>query len=76
MKGREEPSFEEAFAQLEELVGKLEEGGLPLEESIALFERAMGLVAHCQRKLDEAELRVTQLSLPCHGEVPEEESSE
>jgi exodeoxyribonuclease VII small subunit len=56
------PSFEEAFAQLEELVQKLEEGGLPLEEAVTLYERGMALVKQCEGELDKAELRVSQLS--------------
>jgi exodeoxyribonuclease VII small subunit len=62
MKKLKNLSFEEAFAQLDEAVGKLEEGGLSLEESIAIFERAMALVGHCQKELDQAELKVSKLS--------------
>ncbi len=59
-------SFEEAFKELEDVVRRLEEGGLSLDESIALFERGMRLAEHCSQKLDEAELKVSQL-------VPSEE---
>jgi exodeoxyribonuclease VII small subunit len=62
MKKLKNLSFEEAFAQLDEAVGKLEGGGLSLEESIAIFERAMALVDHCQKGLDQAELKVSKLS--------------
>lgn len=54
-------SFEEAFKELEDTVHRLEGGGLTLDESIALFERGMRLAKHCGRKLDDAELRVSQL---------------
>lgn len=54
-------SFEEAFKELEDTVQRLEEGGLTLDESIALFERGMKLAEHCGQKLDEAELKVSQL---------------
>jgi len=54
-------SFEEAFKELEGIVHRLEEGGLTLDESIALFERGMKLAEHCGQKLDEAELKVSQL---------------
>ena len=39
---------------------RLEEGDLPLEESLSLFEQGLALAASCARKLDEAELRVRQ----------------
>ncbi len=55
-------SFEEAFKELEGIVRRLEEGGLTLDESIALFERGMKLAEHCGQKLDEAELKVSQLA--------------
>lgn len=55
-------AFEQAFAELEETVRKLEAGGLVLEESLALFERGQALTARCSTQLDEAELKVRQLS--------------
>ena len=58
----EKLTFEQAFAELEETVRKLEAGGLALEESLALFERGQALAAHCSTQLDEAELKVRQLS--------------
>ncbi|MCS7282799.1 MAG: exodeoxyribonuclease VII small subunit [Anaerolineae bacterium] len=61
MKNVEQLTFEEAFAELEEVVRKLEAGGLTLEESLALYERGRRLAAYCSRKLDEAELKVQQL---------------
>ena len=57
----EKLSFEEAFKELEDTVHRLEEGGLTLDESIALFERGMTLAEHCGQKLDDAELKVSQL---------------
>jgi len=42
-------------------VHRLERGGLTLDESIALFERGMRLAKHCGQKLDDAELKVSQL---------------
>jgi exodeoxyribonuclease VII small subunit len=55
-------TFEQAFAELEETVRKLEEGGLALEESLALFERGQALAAHCSAQLDQAELKLRQLT--------------
>ncbi len=54
-------SFEECYRRLEETVGKLERGGLPLEESIALYEEGMELAKRCQEILDKAEVRITKL---------------
>ncbi len=61
-------SFEQAFAELEETVRKLEAGGLTLEESLALFERGQALATHCGTQLDEAELKIKQLAPG--GDVP------
>ena len=54
-------TFEQAFAELEESVRTLERGDLPLEESLALYERGQELSAYCAKLLDEAELKVQQV---------------
>lgn len=54
-------SFEAVYKRLEETVRRLEEGGLTLDESIALYEAGMDLARRCQGLLDQAELRVTNL---------------
>ena len=56
-----EKNFEEAMKRLEQIVQKLEDGELPLEESLKVFEEGMGLVRHCSSKLEEAEKKVTML---------------
>ena len=53
--------FDVALAELQAVVGRLESGGLPLEESIALYERGVALHDHCGRLLTDAELRVQRL---------------
>jgi exodeoxyribonuclease VII small subunit len=58
----EELAFEAAFAQLEEIVGKLEAGNLALDDALALFEQGQKLAAYCSARLDEAELKVQKLS--------------
>lgn len=55
-----ELSYEEAYQQLEQILAKLESGELPLEESLALYERGASLAAICSKQLDQAELRVQQ----------------
>ncbi|MBL8045225.1 MAG: exodeoxyribonuclease VII small subunit [Anaerolineales bacterium] len=57
----DELTFEAAFAELESLVEQLEAGQLPLEESLALFERGQALAARCGQLLENAELKVKQL---------------
>ncbi len=54
-------SFETVYRNLEDSVGRLETGGLTLEESIALYERGMRLARRCKEMLDAAELRVSRL---------------
>ena len=61
-------SFEEAMKVLEEVVGRLEAGEVPLEDSIKLYERGAELKAHCQKKLAEAEEKVAQISLDEDGQ--------
>lgn len=53
-------SYEDAFAQLEEILERMETGELPLEETLSLYERGSALAGLCSRILDEAELRVRQ----------------
>lgn len=64
-----EPTFEEVYHELEETVGRLEEGGLTLDELLGLFERGMRLVRICNSRLDAAELRVSQLTARPDGEL-------
>ncbi len=59
---KKEPPFEESFRQLEDIVRKLEAGGLPLDDSVTLFEEAMRLAKLCNTRLDAAELRITQIT--------------
>ena len=63
-----EMSFEEAMKALEDVVGRLEAGEVPLEDSIKLYERGAELKAHCQKKLAEAEEKVAQISLDEDGQ--------
>jgi exodeoxyribonuclease VII small subunit len=51
-------TFEEAMAALELVVSQLERGEVPLDASIALYERGAALKAHCAAKLKDAEERV------------------
>ena len=53
-----EMSFEDAMLALEQVVSALEKGEVPLEQSIALYERGAALKAHCAGKLRDAEEKV------------------
>ncbi|MCR8548041.1 exodeoxyribonuclease VII small subunit [Salipiger sp. P9] len=64
----EEMSFEQAMAELEQVVGQLERGEVPLEQSIALYERGAALKARCEKKLKEAEEKVAQITLDADGQ--------
>ena len=57
-----ELSFEAAYAELEQIISQLDEGNLPLAESVRLFERGRKLAEHCQGLLDGAELRINQIA--------------
>lgn len=62
-------TFEEALAELESIVERLDAGELLLEEALALFERGQALADHCSEQLEAASLRVEQLTE--HGEIAE-----
>lgn len=55
------PSFESCLDELERVVKELEAGDLPLERSLELFEKGMGLSETCRKQLEEAETRVEML---------------
>jgi exodeoxyribonuclease VII small subunit len=54
--------FEAAIAELETIVKKLEEGELPLEQSLTLYERGVQLSRFCHARLEEAERRIEVLT--------------
>lgn len=54
-------NFEQAIARLEEIVRHLENGDMPLSESLELFEEGTKLISACGKMLDEAEQKVVKL---------------
>jgi exodeoxyribonuclease VII small subunit len=64
----EKMSFEEAMAELEQVVSQLERGEVALEESIKLYERGAKLKTRCETKLKEAEEKVAALTLDADGQ--------
>ncbi|MBE9639048.1 exodeoxyribonuclease VII small subunit [Salipiger mangrovisoli] len=63
-----EMSFEQAMAELEQVVTQLERGEVPLEESISLYQRGSELRKHCETKLKAAEEKVAAITLDAAGE--------
>lgn len=63
--------FERSLDELEQLVQRMEQGELSLDESLQAYERGMALYRHCQTALEQAELRVRLLSDLDHPERAE-----
>ena len=60
--GDEQLTFEEAMAELDDLVSQMEDGNLNLDDSLKAFERGVMLTRQCQQALSQAELRVKALT--------------
>ena len=61
MKKKEKQTFEDSLSALEKIVRGLEDGDLPLEESLKLFEDGVRLARECRERLDQAERRIEVL---------------
>ncbi len=68
-----EKSFETSLAELEQIVGKLESGDLPLEQSLELFETGIKLSRECRTRLTNAERRIEILMKDANGNLIAEE---
>ncbi len=55
-------SFEDAIKELTDIVGKIEQGEIPLQNSLEQYERGMALIKHCQNILKSAEKRIEKIS--------------
>ena len=60
-------SFEQALAELEAIVQRLERGDVPLEQSIAIYGRGEALKARCDQLLTQAEVKIEQITLNADG---------
>jgi exodeoxyribonuclease VII small subunit len=60
-------AFERAIDELESIVKRLEEGKVPLEESVAIYERGEALKKRCEELLRQAEARVEKITLNADG---------
>ena len=61
--------FEKALQELEQIVGQLERGDVPLEKSIEIYERGNQLKAHCEAMLRKAELKVEVITQSSGGKA-------
>jgi len=71
-------TFEEAIGQLKEIVGKIEQGEIPLQDSLEQYEKGMALIKHCRGILQKAEKRIEKISKeePSEPEKDAEPSAE
>ena len=60
-------TFEQALAELEQIVARRESGQAPLEDSIRMYERGAALKAHCESRLEAARLRVEKIVMSAGG---------
>lgn len=65
--------FERAIDELELIVKRLEEGKVPLEESVAIYERGEALKKRCEELLRQAEARVEKITLDANGKPTDSE---
>lgn len=61
--------FEKALAELEQIVARLERGDVPLDESIALYERGEALKRRCDQLLKAAEARIERITIGEGGQA-------
>jgi exodeoxyribonuclease VII small subunit len=61
-------SFERALEELETIVKRLEEGKVPLEESVTIYERGEALKRRCEELLRQAEARVDKITTDANGQ--------
>lgn len=65
----DEPGFEQALAELEELIDKIESGQIGLEECLTHYERGMKLIGRCKGVLDQAQTRIAKLNVNADGSL-------
>ena len=68
-KVNDEPGFEQALAELEELIDKIESGQIGLEECLTHYERGMKLIGRCKGVLDQAQTRIAKLNVNADGSL-------
>lgn len=64
---KQSKTFEESMGRLEQIVRAMEQGNVPLEESLKLFQEGTALVNSCSKLLDEAELQIKKVMTAADG---------
>ncbi|MBE6984017.1 MAG: exodeoxyribonuclease VII small subunit [Ruminococcaceae bacterium] len=70
---QESMNFEQSLQRLDEIVRRIERGDVPLQEALKLFEEGSALITSCNQLLDDAELKVVQLTKGADGNPQETE---
>ncbi len=66
-KSIESMSFEDALTELESIVRNLETGQTKLDDSISHYERGVALKKHCEKRLNDARLKIEKISMDSNG---------
>ena len=69
-------SFEEAIKELTEIVGRIEQGQIALQDSLQQYEKGMGLIKHCRTILQEAEKRIEKITKTEAEQIEDEKATE
>ena len=62
-------SFEEALAELEEIVNKIDTGQESLADAVASFEKGVALKKHCEKMLKEAKLKIEKVTITAENKI-------
>jgi len=62
-------SFEEALAELEEIVNKIDTGQESLADAVSSFERGVALKNHCEKMLKEAKLKIEKITITAENKI-------
>ncbi|MBM3466801.1 MAG: exodeoxyribonuclease VII small subunit [Rickettsiaceae bacterium] len=68
-KSIEKMSFEEALAELEEIVNKIDTGQESLADAVASFEKGVALKKHCEKMLKEAKLKIEKVTITAENKI-------
>jgi exodeoxyribonuclease VII small subunit len=69
-----ELTFEQAIDQLNGIVSRIEQGQVPLQESLEQYEKGMKLIGHCRSILQDAEKRIEQISVKAESAAGDKQS--
>jgi len=72
----EKMNFEQAIQQLKGIVDRIEQGEIPLQDSLEQYEKGMALIKHCRDILQKAEKRIERISKEEPPEAPKEEKED